>query len=115
MPADGASALGGRFLTFNNNVVVSGPRNLWSLHTAYYYGGLTLYGEWQSGFQGYALRNQTNSQVHLPIESFYVQAAYLLTGERVASRGMFKPLRPFDLRPGRFGLARGKSLSDTAG
>jgi phosphate-selective porin OprO/OprP len=42
--------------------------------------------------------------VHLPIESFYVQAAYLLTGERVASRGMVKPLRPFDLRPGRFGL-----------
>jgi phosphate-selective porin OprO/OprP len=42
--------------------------------------------------------------VHLPIESFYVQAAYLQTGERVASRGMFKPLRPFDLRPGRFGL-----------
>jgi phosphate-selective porin OprO/OprP len=42
--------------------------------------------------------------MHLPIETFYVQAAYLLTGERVASRGMVKPLRPFDLRPGRFGL-----------
>jgi phosphate-selective porin OprO/OprP len=104
VPTAGASALGVPFLTFNDNVVVSGPRNLWSLHTAYYYGGLTLYGEWQSGFQDYALRNQTNSRVHLPIESFYVQAAYLLTGERVASRGMVKPLRPFDLRPGRFGL-----------
>jgi phosphate-selective porin OprO and OprP len=104
VPTAGNAAIGVPFLTFNDNVVVSGPRNLWSLHTAYYYGGLTLYGEWQSGFQDYALRNQTNSRVHLPIESFYVQAAYLLTGERVASRGMVKPLRPFDLRPGRFGL-----------
>ena len=104
VPTAGNAAIGVPFLTFNDNVVVSGPRNLWSLHTAYYYGGLTLYGEWQSGFQDYALRNQTNSRVHLPIESFYVQAAYLLTGERVANRGMVKPLRPFDLRPGRFGL-----------
>ena len=53
--------IGVPFLTFNNNVVVYGPRNLWSLHTAYYYGRLMLLGEWQSGFQDYALRNATNA------------------------------------------------------
>jgi phosphate-selective porin OprO/OprP len=104
VPTAGNTALGVPFLAFNNNVVVNGPRDLWSLHAAYYYGGLTLYGEWQSGFVDYGLANQADHRVHLPIESFYVQAAYLLTGERVASRGMVKPRRPFDLRRGRFGL-----------
>ena len=63
-----------------------------------------ILGEWQSGFEDYALANPTNSRVRLPIESFYVQASYFLTGERLASRGRVKPLRSFDLRPGRFGL-----------
>jgi phosphate-selective porin OprO and OprP len=35
VPTAGNAALGVPFLTFNDNVVVSGPRNLWSLHTAY--------------------------------------------------------------------------------
>ena len=43
-------------------------------------------------------------RVRLPVESFYVQASYFLTGERMASRGRVKPRRSFDLRPGRFGL-----------
>lgn len=34
-------------------------------------------GEWQSGFQDYALANQTRSRVHLPIDRCYVRAAYL--------------------------------------
>jgi phosphate-selective porin OprO/OprP len=54
------------------------------------------------GFEDYALANQS-TRTRLPVESFYVQAAYLLTGERVASRGMVKPLRPFDLRRGKLG------------
>ncbi|MBX6314453.1 MAG: hypothetical protein IRY99_16295 [Isosphaeraceae bacterium] len=39
----------------------------------------------------------------MPIESFYVQAAYLLTGETVASRGLVRPRRPFDLCQGKVG------------
>jgi len=104
VPVAGSNVIGVPFLIFNNNVVTSGPRNLWDLHMAYFYGSLMVLAEWGSGFQDYALVNQTNSRVHLPIESFYVQASYFLTGERMASRGRVNPLRPFDLRPGRFGL-----------
>ena len=103
VPTSGSNVIGVPFLTFNNNTMVSGPRTLWSLHAAYFYRSLMLLAEWQSGFQDYALRNQTNSRVRLPIESFYVQASYFLTGERMASRGRVKPLRSFDLRQGRFG------------
>ncbi len=104
VPTAGSNVLGVPFLTFNNNVVVSGPRNLWSLHAAYFYRSLMVLAEWESGFQDYALANKTNSRVHLPIESFYVQTSYFLTGETMASRGRVRPLRPFDLRRGRFGL-----------
>ncbi len=103
VPTSGSNVIGVPFLTFNNNVVASGPRNLWSLHTAYFYRSLMILAEWESGFEDYALANAT-TRVHLPIESFYVQASYFLTGERMASRGRVKPLRAFDLRPGRFGM-----------
>ncbi|HZW30003.1 MAG TPA: porin [Isosphaeraceae bacterium] len=102
VPTSGSTVIGVPFLTFNNNVIVDGPRNLWSLHTAYFYRSLMILGEWQSGFQDYALTNAT-TRVRLPIESFYVQASYFLTGERMASRGRVTPLRSFDLRRGRFG------------
>ena len=79
-------------------MVVSGPRNLWSLHTAYYYGGLSLYGEWQSGFQDYALTsNLNNTRTHVPVFGYYVQAGYFLTGETVTARNVIKPIRDFDL------------------
>src|SRR5262249_50993062 len=104
VPTAGSNVLGVPFLTFNNNVIVNGPRNLWSLHTAYFYRSLMVLAEWQSGFQDYALANTTDSRVRLPIESFYVETSYFLTGERMASRGRVKPLRSFDLRPGQFGL-----------
>lgn len=103
VPTSGSNMLGAPFLTFNNNVIASGQRNLWDLHAAYYYGGLSLIGEWGSGFEDYDLANTPTRRTRVPIGSYYVQAAYFLTGERVASRGMVKPRRPFDLRKGRFG------------
>lgn len=103
VPVAGSNVLGVPFLTFNNNVIARGRRNLWSLHAAYFYRSLTLMGEWQSGVESYALSDVRGSDVALPLDSFYVQASYFLTGERVASRGMLKPRRPFDLRPGKFG------------
>ncbi len=60
-------------------------------------------GEWQSGFQDYAPAHQLDRRTHLPIDGFYVQAAYLLTGEHAASRNLVQPLRPFDPRKGRWG------------
>ena len=103
VPTAGSNVVGVPFLAFNDNVVADGPRNLWSLHTAYFYRSLMILGEWESGFEDYALVNHKASRVHLPIESFYVQTSYFLTGETMASRGRVKPLRPFDLRRGRLG------------
>lgn len=103
VPTAGSNVIGVPFLTFNNNVLAQGPRNLWSLHTAYFYKSLMVLAEWQSGFQSYALQAST-TRTRVPIQSFYVQTSYFLTGERMASRGRVTPLKSFDLRPGKFGL-----------
>lgn len=99
----GNLAIGPEFLAFNKNVNESGLRAFWSLHMAYYYRQFSFVGEWQSGFDSYALVNQSN-QTRIPVESFYVMAGYFLTGENVSSRGVVNPLRNFDLRPGKRGL-----------
>ena len=65
---------------------------------------LSVIGEWGSGFQDYALANNLQARTNLPVQSFYVQAGYFLTGETASSVGIVKPLRPFDLRKGHFGL-----------
>lgn len=103
VPTNGNGVLGVPFLNLNNNVLASGPQAFWSMHMAYFYRQISLIGEWQGGFEDYALTGQS-TRTSVPVESFYVQAAYLLTGERVASRGLVKPYHPFDLRPGRFGV-----------
>lgn len=103
VPTAGSNVLGVPFLTFNNDVIVNGPRELWSLHTAYFYRSFMLLAEWQSGFQDYARANGA-TRVRLPVDGFYVQASYIFTGERMASRGRLNPNRPFDLRRGKFGL-----------
>jgi phosphate-selective porin OprO/OprP len=102
VPTNGNTVLGVPFLNLNNDVVASGPQAFWSLHSAYFYKQLSLIGEWQSGYEEYA-RAPSPARTRVPVESFYVQAAYLLTGERVSMRGMVKPLHPFDLRKGKFG------------
>ena len=99
----GNLAIGPEFLALNKNVNESGLRAFWSLHMAYYYQHLSLVGEWQSGLDSYALANQAY-HTRVPVESFYVMAGYFLTGETVSSRGVLKPLRNFDVRPGKRGL-----------
>ena len=44
-----------------------------------------------------------SSPVHVPIRGWFVQGAYLLTGETIRDRTNVQPLRPFDLREGRLG------------
>ncbi len=99
----GNLAIGPEFLALNKNVNESGLRAFWSLHMAYYYQHLSLIGEWQSGFDSYALANETN-RVRVPVESFYTMAGYFITGETVSGRGVVRPLRNFDVRSGRAGL-----------
>jgi phosphate-selective porin OprO/OprP len=89
------------FLAFNPGVTEHGDRALWELHTAWYYGGLTLLGAWQSGFESYGRAGGATDQI--PINGWFLQAGYLITGETIRDRTLVDPLRPFDLRPGRFG------------
>jgi len=92
------------FLAFNDNVRERGARSLWELHLAYFYKGLTLLGAWDSGFESWALGSSGPRPVRVPVNGYFVQAAYLLTGETRTETGLIDPIHPFDLRPGRFGL-----------
>lgn len=94
---------GPQFLAFNNNVRESGWRAFWALHAAYYYRQLSVIAEWQAGFQDYALASTPRTRTMLPVNSFYAQAGYFLTGETVSMRGPVRPNRPFDLRRGKLG------------
>ncbi|MBX6314553.1 MAG: porin, partial [Isosphaeraceae bacterium] len=100
-PVDNAAV---PFLAFNSDVRERGLRALWELHAAYYYKGLSLIGAWDSGFDSYALNAPNSRPVALPLNGWFVQAAYLLTGETVMDRAVYEPIRRFDLRPGKFGL-----------
>lgn len=103
VPTLGNDAIGIPFLTFNDNVREAGERQLFSLHSAYYYKQLSVVGEWQSGYQSYNFVGGTTSSTQLPIQSFYLQSGFFLTGETVSGRGMVRPIRPFDVRKGKFG------------
>ena len=92
------------FLAFNNNVYERGTRSLWELHAAYYYKSLSLMGAWDSGIESWAVGSSGPRPVRVPVNGYFVQAAYLLTGETRVEPGVIDPLRRFDLRPGRFGL-----------
>ncbi len=94
VPTSGNAILGVPFLSFNNNVRTTGSMAFWDLHAAYYYGGLAVIGEWGSGFQDYALSTSPQQRTKVPVQSFYVQASYLLTGETRSSIGIVKPNNP---------------------
>ena len=91
------------WLAFNNGVTESGWRSLYSLHAAYYRKGFSLYGEWQSGFTNYD-RNRNSGHSRVPIDGYYVSAGYLMGAAEIDRRTQIKPDKPFDLRPGKFGL-----------
>ncbi|MDR3636691.1 MAG: porin [Isosphaeraceae bacterium] len=93
----GNSVVGIPFLTYNNNVRESGSRAFWDLHMAYFYQSLAIISEWQSGYQDYSISGSPQNRTHLPVESWYIQAGYLLTGETRSSVGIVKPLHPFDI------------------
>jgi phosphate-selective porin OprO/OprP len=90
------------FLAFNSNVMERGNRELWELHMAYYYQGLSVYGGWGSGYDSFAVTGQR--PVRLPVNGFNVTIAYILTGETMNERTVLDPINRLDLRPGRFGL-----------
>lgn len=98
----GVDTVGIPFLSFNNGVLERGQRFLWTLHSAYYYQQLSLVAEWQAGNQHYAT-SAVAPGVNLPIQSFYVQGGYFLTGETVSFRNVVRPKRPFNIKKGQWG------------
>ncbi len=103
VPTNGNAVAGIPFLALNNNVVNNGPHAFWDLHAAWYYRGLEVIGEWGSGFEDYGLA-RSSYRNRIPVESFYVQTSYLLTGETRSNIGLVKPLHPVTLKKGDFGI-----------
>jgi phosphate-selective porin OprO/OprP len=104
VPTVGPLSVSVPFLQFNPNVIGSGGLALWDLHAAWYYRQLSLIAEWQSGYETYAFTNNPEgSRTPIPVQSYYIQAGYFLTGETVQSRNVVEPLRPFTLKPGQWG------------
>jgi phosphate-selective porin OprO/OprP len=91
------------FLAFGPHVLEQGTRALWEAHLAYYYGGLSLVAALEGGHESYSNR-PTAGPVHIPLNGWFVQAGYILTGETIRDRTNIQPLSPFDLRQSHFGL-----------
>ena len=92
------------FFAFNNNVKESGTRELWEIHAAYFHKGLSLLASWNSGTNSYAIASPKAGPVAIPVSGYFVQAAYLVTGETRNDNGLIDPLRPFGRKSGEFGL-----------
>lgn len=82
------------FLVLNRDVIEQGDRLIGSVHAAYFHKGLSLIGEWQYGYGGYASPSHPSSD-RVPLAGYYVAAGYFLTGEHAERRTRIRPLRPF--------------------
>ena len=103
VPTVGNATIGVPFLAFNNNVRETGNQTFWDLHVAWFYQQLAVIGEWGSGVQDYSLTSSPRQRTALPVQSFYVQTGYLLTGETRSGTGIVKPLHPFNPKTGGLG------------
>ncbi|MCZ2341163.1 MAG: hypothetical protein LC104_05125 [Bacteroidales bacterium] len=81
------------FLIFNPGVVERGDRVIGSVHSAYFLNSLSVIGEWQYGYGGYATSQQPDA-IRVPFGGYYLAVGYFLTGEHVERRTRIKPLRP---------------------
>jgi phosphate-selective porin OprO/OprP len=98
-----SSAASVPFLGLSPDVLERGPRALWEAHLAYYLGGLSLVTAAEGGHESYS-NGPTAPVVRIPVDGWFVQAGYLLTGETIHDRTTIRPLHPFDLREGCQGL-----------
>lgn len=100
----GASTASPAFLSFNNSVREEGPRALYSLHAAWFYKRLSVLAEWDRGLVGYRSAPDAFGRVQVPVDGYYVQAGFFLTGEHVTRRGPIDIKKPFNLKRDEFGL-----------
>jgi len=98
----GSAGFGIPFLAYNANVKQTGTEALWDLHAAWFYKQLAVIAEWGSGYQNFSLAG-SSQRTAVPVQSFYLQAGYLLTGETRSSVGIVKPLHPFNPKTGDMG------------
>ncbi len=101
---NGAATAAPAFLAFNPAIRENGDRALWNLHATYFYKGLSLLAEWDSGFANYAPGEDLSRRTRVPISGYYVSAGYFLTGETVPRRTQVDVIRPFSLKDGERGL-----------
>ena len=104
------------FLILNPDVIERGDRLLGSVHSAYFYKGLSLIGEWQYGYGSYASPAHPSS-VQVPFSGFYVAGGYFLTGEHVERRTQGQSAaaaRPDQERRSRSARAPGRSSGASA-
>lgn len=96
VPYPGDPVASPQWLTLNSSTLEFGSQKLWSLHSAWYYESLSVMAEWYSGYSTYAHQNAPLKGQQVASGGWYAQAGYFLTGEKVTSRGMVSPLRPFN-------------------
>lgn len=84
------------WLQLNKDTYAFGSQQFFGLHSAFYYDSLSLIGEWYSGYETYAHKSNLLNGDKIVNNGWYLQAGYFLTGEKVTSRGMVNPLRPFN-------------------
>ena len=105
------------FLILNPDVIERGDRLLGSVHSAYFYKGLSLIGEWQYGYGSYASALPPVAGAGAVL-GLLRRGGYFLTGEQVERRSRVYPRRPFiptrkgdPSRSGRLGSRRAASAS----
>lgn len=92
------------FLAFNNGVIERGERAFWSTHLAYFYKHLSVLAAYNGGNIDYAINDRAATNVLVPTHGYSIAAGYFLTGETIERRTIVDPLKPFDIRKGKFGL-----------
>jgi phosphate-selective porin OprO/OprP len=98
----GNAVAGVPFLGLNNNVRETGDMAFWDMHMAWFYQQLAVISEWGSGFQTYSTNPVYRTRI--PVQAFYVQASYYITGETRSSIGIVKPNNPFSIHNGQWGI-----------
>ena len=104
VPTTGNAVAGVPFLGFNSNVRQSGPLAFWDLHTAWYYGGLALIAEWQSGFQDYAQTSNLAAERTCRFRASTSRPATCSRERPAAAWASSSRRHPFSLKAGQFGL-----------
>ena len=90
------------FYVFDPLVRERGVRSFWSAHMAYFYKRLSLLADYNGAILRYAPSPLAPQSVTIPVEGYSIALGYFITGETVDRRTIVEPLRPFDLRPGRW-------------